>query len=192
MSFSKPASTASTMAGLGRVGDIGQTPSDAHGHPCCPHVASGAATHGSSDVFVEDRAALRLGDGGTQRCCGAATWRAATGAKGVFINDLPVHRAGDQTLHCGGHGILSGGSATVLIGNYHQPGADPCMQPKLHAQISYPGGDPLAHAAYEVYDSAGQLVHSGVLDAEGRLQLPSPTWGVYLICLSNGWRLQLG
>jgi uncharacterized Zn-binding protein involved in type VI secretion len=49
-------------------------------------------------------------------CCGPNMWKAAKGSATVFINNLPAHRMGDTTAHCGCIGMLVEGSPDVLVG----------------------------------------------------------------------------
>ena len=68
------------MPAAARVGDLARKPSDSHGNDCCPHDVIGAAVQGSPNVFIEGRAALRVGDPGVHsRCCGPNTWLCAEG-----------------------------------------------------------------------------------------------------------------
>lgn len=107
------------MPRAARVGDIGWVPADTHGKNCCPHSAQGPAIDGSSDILINGQEALRVGDPGIHfACCGKNQWEVAEGAPGVFFNEIPVARIGDQTRHCGGMGVLISGSANVIIGNY--------------------------------------------------------------------------
>jgi len=105
------------MAAAGRVGDQAQCPSDAHGCPGCAHGVIGPAVKGSPDVFVNRRAALRVGDPGVHAaCCGPNTWNAAKGSATVFVNGIAFHRLTDMTQHCGGVGKLVEGSPDVDVG----------------------------------------------------------------------------
>ncbi len=106
------------MPEAGRVGDKSHVPADSHGCKACPHSAEGPATAGSSNVFINNKAALRVGDTGKHAsCCGPNSWTAAAGAPAVFFNGIAVHRKGDAVSHCGGKGKLVGGSPDVFIGN---------------------------------------------------------------------------
>jgi uncharacterized Zn-binding protein involved in type VI secretion len=68
--------------------------------------------------MINDRAALRVADGGVHAaCCGANTWIAIGGAPAVTINNRGAHRKGDPCLHCGGIGALVDGSPDVFIGD---------------------------------------------------------------------------
>ena len=49
-------------------------------------------------------------------CCGPNKWNAGKGSGSVYINNLPAHRLGDMTTHCGGVGNLIVGSTNVLVG----------------------------------------------------------------------------
>ena len=61
--------------------------------------------------------ALRIGDPGIHAaCCGPNIWNATGGSGTVYINNIPAHRVGDATTHCGGVGQLIGGSPTVIVG----------------------------------------------------------------------------
>jgi len=61
--------------------------------------------------------ALRVGDPGTHAaCCGPNSWSAAKGSGTVYINNIPAHRLGDTTTHCGGVGTLIVGSPNVIVG----------------------------------------------------------------------------
>lgn len=105
------------MKPVGRVGDVGQCPSDSHGCPSCPHSVQGPAVSGSSNVLINNVPALRQGDPGTHSsCCGANTWIAAGGSATVLINGKMTFRQGDPTAHCGGSGQLMQGSGDVVAG----------------------------------------------------------------------------
>lgn len=106
------------MPKQGRVGDKSKAPVDAHGKPCCPHAVEGPAIQGSPNVFVNSKAALRVGDPGVHTaCCGPNTWQAVKGSKSVYINSKPAHRLDDLTIHCGGPGQLIEGSDNVFVGD---------------------------------------------------------------------------
>ena len=104
------------MPAAARVGDLARNPSDSQGNDCCPHDVIGAAVQGSPNVFIEGRAALRVGDPGVHsRCCGPNTWLCAEGSPNVFINSIPAVRLHDVTSHCGGDGTMVTGSSHVFI-----------------------------------------------------------------------------
>jgi len=114
------------MARAGRVGDQALCPEDGHGCPACDHAVVGPAKEGSPDVFVNGRAALRVGDPGQHRaCCGDNVWEAQAGSTGVFFNGIAAHRLGDATKHCGGVGELVEASPNVFIGGMRSGAARP-------------------------------------------------------------------
>ena len=120
------------MPEAGRLGDQSHVEADNHGCPACPHAATGSAIGGSSDVFINNKAALRVGDPGIHAaCCGPNTWKAAEGAPAVVINGQLAHRKGDAVSHCGGTGKLIEGSANVIIGN----------DAGWHAEVPFGGGN---------------------------------------------------
>lgn len=58
-------------------------------------------TAGSSNVFVNSRAAIREGDGGLHVTCpGPNTFKATSGADKTLINSKRAVRNGDRTQHC--------------------------------------------------------------------------------------------
>jgi uncharacterized Zn-binding protein involved in type VI secretion len=68
-------------------------------------------------VLINGMPALRVGDQGMHAaCCGPNMWFAAQGSGTVSINDIPAHRLGDLTAHCGGVGNLIVGSPNVIVG----------------------------------------------------------------------------
>ena len=83
------------------------------GHPFYPPRSSSA---GSPDVFVNNRAAHRNGDGWSSHCktikpfdCHGASL--AGGSSTVFVNGKPLGRVGDS-VSCGGS--VASGSANVF------------------------------------------------------------------------------
>ncbi|MBK9368589.1 MAG: PAAR domain-containing protein, partial [Deltaproteobacteria bacterium] len=69
------------------------------------------------NVLINGKAVLRIGDPGSHKvCCGSNSWIIAEGSSSVSVNDLPVARLGDSTLHCGGRGVLIQGSSNVNVG----------------------------------------------------------------------------
>lgn len=141
------------MANAGRKSDRSHVPADGHGCPSCPHSARGPASTGSSNVLVNGKPALRVGDKGYHRgCCGNEKWVAVQGAARVLINDRPAHRLGDEDAHCGGGGHLMEGSPDVLIGDHTGGGTHDAEQwvgvmvvdafgraiPNLHFRVTGP------------------------------------------------------
>ena len=88
----------------GRVGDQAKNSTTGHESP---------AKAGSPDVLVDGKAALRVGDPGTD----PESWNAQKGSTGVLINGLPAHRVGDATKHSAGDGQLVQGSPHLTIGD---------------------------------------------------------------------------
>ena len=112
--------------GQGRLGDKASVVADSHGCPACPHPGVGPAIVGSTDVIVNSRPALRVGDKGMHAaCCGTNSWTAKAGALSVFINGKAAFRKTDPTQHCGGIGRLIGGSSNVIVGNLTSAGTGP-------------------------------------------------------------------
>src|SRR5262245_52955964 len=97
-------------------------------HPACLDAPAGdgpagelieAAPDGSSDVRINTKKALRVGDQGNAHvptCAGPVRYLAYKGSSTVLINRKPAHRMGDEILHAGGIVPLQGGSSNVLIG----------------------------------------------------------------------------
>lgn len=161
------------MPAAGRVGDIAWIPADKHGCNGCPHAAQGPAQRGSSDVYINGQQALRVGDPGVHaQCCGSNTWKAGTGAPGVFFNDIAAHRLSDQTEHCGGRGVLVTGSPNVIIGDKCGVGGPPGRSPpptvdKLAFCVETIHGDPVPDLAFEAMLPDGTTVQ-GSTDSAGQ------------------------
>lgn len=61
----------------------------------------GAFLEGSNNVFVNSRAAVREGDGGTHVACpGPNSFKATSGASRTLVNSKKAVRNGDRTEHC--------------------------------------------------------------------------------------------
>jgi uncharacterized Zn-binding protein involved in type VI secretion len=100
-----------------RLGDNSHVPQDTHHKPDCPHSCTGPATQASPNVFVNNKAALRVTDTGVHsHCCGPNTWIAVEGSSTVHINNLDAHRKEDRDQHCGGPGQMIEGSPNVWVG----------------------------------------------------------------------------
>lgn len=165
------------MPAAGRVGDIGWNPADAHGCPSCPHPVQGPAVRGSPDIRINGMEALRIGDPGKHAaCCGSNSWKAATGAPGVFFNDIAAHRVADTTEHCGGSGLLISGSANVIIGDFG--GANPAAGGSTTSEPvpaydqgfilkNARSGAPVANRRYRITTADGRVVE-GRTNARGR------------------------
>jgi uncharacterized Zn-binding protein involved in type VI secretion len=102
-----------------RQSDMSMNPADAHGCNGCPHCVSGPAMSGSGNVMIEGMPALRaqgVDMGVHAACCGPNSWVTMQGSATVYINDMPVVRLGDMTVHCGGVGSMISSCATVNVG----------------------------------------------------------------------------
>jgi uncharacterized Zn-binding protein involved in type VI secretion len=86
---------------------------------CKKHGALGAAVTGSSDVKIEGKRAIRVGDAGVYPCL-CKSWSAETGSASVLVNGKPIHREKDRTSG----GVLATYSETVLVA-----GANPWARP---------------------------------------------------------------
>ncbi|MBM4397868.1 MAG: PAAR domain-containing protein [Deltaproteobacteria bacterium] len=154
------------MPAAGRVGDQAQCPADSHGCPGCAHGVIGPAVKGSPNVFVNGRAALRIGDPGVHAaCCGPNTWKAGKGSDTVFVNGIAFHRKDDQTIHCGGSGKLVDGSPDVDIG-----GKGPDKMPMFDQAFVLKDettGEPVANRRYRIKRAGGSVIE-GKTDDEGR------------------------
>lgn len=86
--------------GTARFGDPVSCPICVHGWTSFP--ALGNFTAGSLTVYTNDRPTVRLGDGGVHvACMGPNTFVSTTGDPLTLVNDCPIVRGGDATLHCG-------------------------------------------------------------------------------------------
>jgi uncharacterized Zn-binding protein involved in type VI secretion len=100
-----------TMPAAHRQSDIGS------GHAC--HFPPSAAAGGSSDVYVNGKPLMRVGDSyeahGCSSCPEPSHGRAlAEGSSSVFLNGKPAGRVGDA-IDCGG--TAENGSENVTIGD---------------------------------------------------------------------------
>jgi uncharacterized Zn-binding protein involved in type VI secretion len=158
----------------GRLGDDAHAPADAHGCPACAHSVAGPAVSGSSDVMINGRPALRVGDNGVHAaCCGPNTWVAVKGASGVLINSRAAHRLGDATQHCGGGGKLITGSPDVIIGDDVWTGdtVEPWLELTwVEIELVYTDGTPAAHEKFRLELVDGS-VRTGQLNAHGRARV---------------------
>lgn len=95
------------MPALTRVGDLNT------GHDACPPVDLAS---GSSNVFVNGKAAGRVGDPYNPHGCQVHAPHSgviASGSGSVFINGIPAGRIGDS-VSCGGS--VAEGSPDVFVG----------------------------------------------------------------------------
>src|SRR5262249_11567552 len=127
----------------GRVGDDAKC-------PVCKD--DGPAKEGSPDVFINNQAALRVGDPGKHGGCGGdGTWNAEKGSRSVYINGVPAFRVGDATKHGGGDGQLVQGSQDVQIGDKGGGQASPAPHDKsLTVSATDAMGRSLAEAEVKV------------------------------------------
>lgn len=87
------------------------------GLPCCPHQRSGTNATSSPTVFINGKAAHRVGDTGPTNCPHAGEFVSTEGSPTVFVNGIPITRIGDETIceKCGEKGNHSTGSETVFV-----------------------------------------------------------------------------
>lgn len=105
------------MSSATRVGDNTSGMCDI-GCDFCPHGRTGTNSGGSSNVFINGRAAHRLGDSIDISCPHGGSGESTSGSRSVFINGIPATRTGDSTICvvCGQGGSHSNGSSNVFIG----------------------------------------------------------------------------
>jgi uncharacterized Zn-binding protein involved in type VI secretion len=164
------------MPGAGRLGDKARATADAHGCPGCPHPVIGPAIRGSSDVFINNRPAVRVGDCGIHKaCCGPGTWKATKGAPSVFINGKAAFRRDDSAQFCGAVGALDEGSADVIIGDAgagsdESPAATPPDEDMHFVARFEDTGEVVANVKYRITLDSGEVI-SGRSDASGKSQV---------------------
>lgn len=158
----------------GRIADASRVGGDTHGKSCCPHVCVGPATGGSSNVLINGKGALRIGDRGQHAaCCGEGSWEAVAGAPGVLINGRRAHRRDDETRHCGGTGHLVGGSPDVIVGQKRGPAFRRAMQRResyVLVRLVDANGQPLAGVECDVALADGTIVRRQT-DPRGEIRL---------------------
>jgi uncharacterized Zn-binding protein involved in type VI secretion len=127
------------MTQAGRVGDQAKCPT-------CSN--EGPAQQGSTDTFINNQAALRVGDPGKHSgCTGDGKWKAEKGSRSVLINGVAAHRTGDATQQGGGTGQLVEGSPNVQIGDKGGGTAAPVPHDRsLDVSVKDAVGRPLAGA----------------------------------------------
>jgi uncharacterized Zn-binding protein involved in type VI secretion len=136
------------MKAAGRTGD----------HSSCGPSGSGPAVTGSSNILINGRGALRVGDiGVTPSCCESRQWSAEGGAPSVLFNGRRAHRRGDGVAH-EAVGRLIFGSSNVVIGDYAR--ASSPRRPGIHLRLRWPDGTPLPDRPYRLH---GPEERSGVL-----------------------------
>ena len=92
-----------------RIGDMHTCP--AVTLPAIPHVGGPVTGPGCASVLIGGKPAAALGDNCS---CRGAVDTIVMGSAGVFFENKPAARAGDHCVH---GGIISGGDASVLIGD---------------------------------------------------------------------------
>lgn len=179
------------MPAAGRLGDKAQVQSDAHGCPACPHTSVGPAILGSSDVFVNNKPVLRVGDNGIATpCCGPNIWSAQKGATTVLINNQNAFRKDDPSQHCGGSGKLIEGSPDVEIGDSspgdagQKSGAGPAPGSGAETAATVRDAQSAASAAANTAQSAPPPIDASRASVEDSL-LPEDT--LVVECLFEGW-----
>ena len=147
------------------------------GHGCFP---PSNAIEGSSNVSINGRPALRVGDAlvshGCDKCSPHSR-KVAAGSASVSINGKPAARVGDA-VNCGG--AMASGSGNVNIGDLSWGGqASLPVTPTLRMQLSpIPGqGEPAySNEPYKLY-KGGALAQQGETDDEGRIEYSyEPPW----------------
>lgn len=181
------------MADAGRLGDKANCPADSHGCPSCSHPVTGPAVAGSPNVYVNNAAALRVGDPGVHAaCCGSNTWNAKEGAPTVFINGKAAYRKGDPSKHCGGMGKLIEGSPNVNIGNAQSPGSGPVPKLKLDFTLVLDNGAVISGEPFDVLDAEGNVVFSGITDDNGRAIFDDVPRVSYRVRTKSGFLFRAG
>ncbi len=105
------------MPGAVRLGD-GHAGVCNHGIPdCCPHGVAGTYVTASSNVFVNGRGVVRVGDAVVHTCPHCGVGLTAVGGSGsVFVNGRGVHRVADIVVYPSGAGAAITGSGDVIVG----------------------------------------------------------------------------
>ena len=106
------------MPGACRVGDLCAGNCDI-GALDCPHTYNGGTCDfGSPSVFINGKAAVRIGDTGATNCQHSGNFSSVEGSSTVFINGKKAARIGDGITcnSCGQSGEHTTGSSTVYIG----------------------------------------------------------------------------
>lgn len=130
------------------------------------------AATGSSNILINMRHALRIGDVGVDKD-GRINWEAADGAPSVLLNGRKVHRAGDTTQHGGASGRLFDGSPNVMIGNYIRQ-QNP-RTPGIKIRMFWSDGTPIDKVTYRL---SGPEERRGTIN-NGWIDERNITEGVY-------------
>ena len=89
-------------------------------HHRCPHRRNANFNgNASPNVFIEGKAAIRLGDGGSCNCPHGGTFSATDSSNSVFINGKGAIRIKDETTCnlCGRKGYVTTACNSVFIGD---------------------------------------------------------------------------
>ena len=88
------------------------------GEECCSHSRAGTNSEGSPNVFINGKAAHRLGDGGSCNCPHGGFFSSTAASETVFVNGKGLTRVGDGTTcqSCGMPGSHVAGSPNVFCG----------------------------------------------------------------------------
>lgn len=105
------------MARAARVSDRTSGTCDV-GLDCCPHGRVGRCSRGSPNVFINGRAAHRLGDSIAISCPHGGSGVSTSASRSVYINGIRACRIGDSTVcvACGMGGAIVSASPNVYIG----------------------------------------------------------------------------
>lgn len=152
------------MPKAARLGDLGS------GHECFP---PSPAIEGSSDIIINGRPAVRVGDAYVAHGCGNCIphpRNAAEGSSTVNFNGRPAVRVGDG-ITCGGKAQT--GSGNVFIGDKSWTGLpfEP-IKSKLRLFVTQTPGNtnhPYTNEPYKLYHNGG-VVQQGKTDDEGCIE----------------------
>ncbi len=87
------------------------------GAPCCSHGRSGTC-HASTNVYINNKQAVKVGDAGDPHCPHGGTFLTTGGSTSVFVNGKAINMIGDPTpcQVCGIAGNIITGSENVIVG----------------------------------------------------------------------------
>lgn len=106
------------MPGVCRVGDLCTGTCDIGAIDCPHNYSGGTCNNGSPSVFINNKAAVRVGDTGATNCPHGGSFSSVAGSSSVYINGEKAVRIGDGITCsvCSHSGTHSTGSGTVFIG----------------------------------------------------------------------------
>lgn len=174
------------MPKAARLGDLGS------GHECFP---PSPAIEGSSDIIINGRPAVRVGDAYVAHGCNSCIphpRNAAEGSSTVNFNGRPAVRVGDG-INCGGKAQI--GSSNVFVGDKSWNGKTGEVDIKARFVLSQVPGSadyPYSSTPYKLYKGGG-LIQQGSTDDEGLIELDEmPDKGsTYTIEMANGDKFNL-